>query len=124
MGRSKRGAEYGVNIMSRKLDRRSFLRRMGATASLGALGIVTGTSAARAQITDSDSGANTDPGGNGRGGRRRTVSGITDSDSGTTADRTNYGRGTPGGPGSGTGCSDSDSGANADPVNSAPCPDY
>jgi len=110
--------------MSKKLDRRSFLRRVGATASIGALGIVTGTSAVRAQVSDSDGGANADPGGQGRGGRRSSVSGITDSDGGATADRSNYGRGTPGGAGSGTGCSDSDAGANADPTNSAHCPDY
>lgn len=110
--------------MSKKLDRRSFLRRVGATASIGALGIVTGTSAVRAQVSDSDGGANADPGGQGRGGRRSSVSGITDSDGGATADRANYGRGTPGGAGSGTGCSDSDGGANADPANTAPCPDY
>jgi hypothetical protein len=110
--------------MAKKLDRRSFLRRIGATASLGALGVVTGTGAARAQVTDRDSGSNADPGGQGRGGRRRTVSGITDSDGGATADRANYGRGTPGGAGSGTGCSDNDGGASADPANTAPCPDY
>lgn len=110
--------------MSKKIDRRSFLRRVGATASIGALGIVTGTTAVRAQVSDSDGGANADPGGQGRGGRRNSVSGITDSDGGSTADRANYGRGTPGGAGSGTGCSDSDGGANADPANTAPCPDY
>jgi hypothetical protein len=110
--------------MSKKLDRRSFLRRVGATASIGALGIVTGTTAARAQVSDSDGGATADPGGQGRGGRRSSPSGITDSDGGSTADRSNYGRGTPGGAGSGTGCSDSDGGANADPANTAHCPDY
>ena len=54
--------------MSNKLDRRSFLRRVGATAGIGALGIITGTSAARAQVSDSDTGRNADPAGRGRAG--------------------------------------------------------
>jgi len=99
--------------MNKKLDRRSFLRRVGATASIGALGIVTGTTAVRAQVSDSDSGANADPAGRGR-------TGVTDSDTGGNADRVGHGRG--GGSsgssdtgGSGRSCSDSDGGSYADP---------
>jgi hypothetical protein len=34
-----------------------------------------------------------DPGGNGRGPRRNSQTGMTDGDSGSTADSANYGRG-------------------------------
>ncbi|MGP1283867.1 MAG: twin-arginine translocation signal domain-containing protein [Parasphingopyxis sp.] len=95
--------------MSKKLDRRSFLRRVGATAGIGALGIVTGTSVARAQVTDSDTGANADPVGRGR-------TGVTDSDTGSSADRAGHGRGSRSDPGGrGRNCSDSDGGSRADP---------
>ena len=97
--------------MNKKLDRRSFLRRVGATASIGALGIVTGTTAVRAQVSDSDSGANADPAGRGRTGR-------TDSDSGSNRDRANHGRGGRSASdtgGSGDNCSDSDRWIRADP---------
>lgn len=95
--------------MSKKLDRRSFLRRVGATASIGALGVITGTSAARAQVSDSDSGANADPAGRGR-------TGVTDSDTGGSSDRVGHGRGSRSDPGgSGRNCSDSDGGSRADP---------
>jgi hypothetical protein len=53
--------------MSNKLDRRSFLSRVGATAGIGALAVITGTSIARAQFTDSDTGRNADRAGRGRG---------------------------------------------------------
>jgi len=47
----------GVSIRSKKFDRRSFLAKMGATAGLGALGLVAGGSPARAfQVTDSNTG--------------------------------------------------------------------
>ena len=95
--------------MSKKLDRRSFLRRVGATASIGALGVITGTSAVRAQVSDSDSGANADPAGRGR-------TGVTDSDTGGNSDRVGHGRGGASDPGgSGRNCSDSDGGSRADP---------
>lgn len=96
--------------MNKKLDRRSFLRRVGATASIGALGIVTGTTAVRAQVSDSDSGANADPAGRGR-------TGATDTDTGANADRGYRGRRAAGsdGTGSGRNCSDSDTGSRADP---------
>ncbi|QLC25939.1 hypothetical protein HFP57_13495 [Parasphingopyxis algicola] len=95
--------------MTKKLDRRSFLRRVGATAGIGALGIVTGTTAARAQVTDSDTGRNADPVGRGR-------TGVTDSDTGSSADRAGHGRGSSSDPGGrGRNCSDSDGGSRADP---------
>jgi hypothetical protein len=95
--------------MNKKLDRRSFLRRVGATASIGALGVITGTTAVRAQVSDSDSGANADPAGQGstsvndrdtsdRGGRGQ----VSDTDSGRNADEAR------------ASCSDSDGGNNAD----------
>ncbi len=95
--------------MSNKLDRRSFLRRVGATAGIGALGIITGTSAARAQVSDSDTGRNADPAGRGR-------SGVTDSDS---TDRAGRGQASDNDTGRNADgvrarCSDSDSGNNAD----------
>ena len=65
--------------MSKKLDRRSFLRRVGAAASVGALGVVAGSPARALQITDSDTGRNADPIGRGRG------TGVTDSDTGRYA---------------------------------------
>ena len=56
--------------MSKKLDRRSFRMRVGVTADFSAIGIVTGTSPARAlQITDSDGGPNADPAGAGCGNK-------------------------------------------------------
>lgn len=91
--------------MTKKIDRRSFLRRVGATAGIGALGVVTGLGATRAgaQITDSDTGANADPAGR---------SGCTDSDSGSRADRAGNGRC---GGGGASGYTDSDSGSMSDP---------
>lgn len=86
--------------MSKKLDRRSFLRRVGATASVGALSVITGATAARAQVTDNDTGRNSDPVGQGRGSSDRAGNGrrCSDNDSGGRAD--------PGG--RGRGCTDSD----------------
>ena len=103
---------------TRKLSRRSFLTRVAGGAIITGGAMVALTGGARAyQVTDSDSGANSDPpgrgrrrsgasgltdsdsgamadpGGNGRGARRTSATGITDSDSGSTADSANYGRG-------------------------------
>lgn len=90
--------------MASKLDRRSFLRRVGATAGIGALGIVTGTGVARAQVTDSDTGPNADP-----------VGGGTDNDTGANMDRVGAGRGSSDRAGNGRSCSDDDAGGRADP---------
>ena len=95
--------------MSKKLDRRSFLRRVGAAAGVGALGVVAGASPARAfQITDSDTGRNSDPIGR---GRRGGSGGVTDSDTGRNSDPVGGGRG--GGSG---GVTDSDTGSYSDPI--------
>ncbi|MDQ4087104.1 MAG: twin-arginine translocation signal domain-containing protein, partial [Pseudomonadota bacterium] len=100
---------------TRKISRRSFLGRVAGSAVVagGAFELMTGT--ARAQVTDNDSGANSDPVGGGRGsrtdtdptdavgqgrgitdgdpsdpaGRGRGRTGITDNDPG---DRPGYGR--------------------------------
>ena len=87
----------------RKLSRRSFMGRVvgGAVAGGGALVILSG-SAEALQVSDSDSGANSDPAGRGR-------TGVTDSDSGPNSDRPNHGRSRSARP-----CTDSDSGPNAD----------
>jgi len=87
----------------RRLNRRSFLRRVaGGAAAAGALGVI---------------------GGEARAWQTGPYTGVTDSDSGAHADNAGHGRG-PGGNNSGqaaqpqpgqTGYSDSDSGANADP---------
>ncbi|MFN2259967.1 MAG: twin-arginine translocation signal domain-containing protein [Parasphingopyxis sp.] len=97
--------------MPNKLDRRSFLRRVGATAGVGALGIITGATALRAQVSDSDTGRNADPVGRGRTGVTDTDSTdavgrgqASDNDTGRNAD------------GVRARCSDSDSGRNADPA--------
>jgi hypothetical protein len=95
--------------MSKKLDRRSFLRRVGAAAGVGSLGLVAGCVHPRAfQTTDSDTGRYADPVGGGRGGGR---GGVTDSDTGRYADPVGGGRG--GGRG---GVTDSDTGRYADPI--------
>lgn len=87
-------------FVSKKLDRRSFMRRVGVTAGIGALGVITGTRVAHAQVTDSDTGRNSDPVGGGRGSSDRGGNGrrCSDDDAGGRAD--------PGG--SGRSCSDSD----------------
>ncbi|NNC72548.1 MAG: twin-arginine translocation signal domain-containing protein [Sphingomonadaceae bacterium] len=90
--------------MNKKLDRRSFLRRVGATAGIGALGVITGTSAVRAQVSDSDTGRYADPAGGG-----------TDNDTGANSDRVGSGRGSSDRAGNGRRCSDNDSGGRADP---------
>ena len=102
----------------RKLSRRSFMTRVvgGAVVGGGALAAL-GSRAAAFQITDADTGQNSDPAnrtgltdrdpsdrpGNGQGARRRA---CTDSDSGPNSD--------PAGNGRGTGVTDNDSGANSD----------
>ncbi|MGE0179202.1 MAG: twin-arginine translocation signal domain-containing protein [Sphingomonas sp.] len=91
---------------TRKLSRRSFLTRVagGAIAGGGALMVLGGTASAY-QVTDSDSGATSDPPGRGRG--RNRIRGCTDADSGQNADPPSAGRGSR--------TTDSDSGPNADP---------
>jgi hypothetical protein len=102
------------------MDRRSFIARIGAASGLGALGVILGSGAARAQVYDRDSGATADrPGGadpeyyrerieaetdadagtladyrgEGRGPRRTEPTGVTDADTGATKDAAEYGRG-------------------------------
>lgn len=89
----------------RKLSRRSFLGRVvgGAVAGGGALVVLSGRAEAL-QVSDSDSGPNSDPPGRGR-------TGVTDSDSGPNSDRPGHGRSRSARP-----CSDSDSGPNSDPA--------
>jgi hypothetical protein len=119
---------------TRKVSRRSFLGTVaGGLAGAGALAIMSGT--ANAQVTDSDSGPNSDQAGRGRG------NGVTDSDSGPNSDQPGAGRGSRGGvtdsdrgpnsdqAGAGRGnrrrrtrpCSDSDQGPNSDPANIRRC---
>ena len=83
-----------------KLSRRSFLSVVaGGALAAGAGAAVTGGAQAR-QVTDSDTGNNSDPVGGGRGGSDRAGKGrrCSDSDAGSRAD--------PGG--QGRACSDSD----------------
>lgn len=79
---------------TRKLSRRSFLTRVagGAILTGGAMVALTGGAQAY-QVTDSDSGANADPPGRGRGGANRRIRGCTDGDAGATADPAGNGRG-------------------------------
>lgn len=117
---------------TRKLTRRSFLGRVAGGVVGGAALVAVGTPAAEAlQVTDRDSGANSDPPGRG-------YTGVTDRDSGSNSDRPNHGRrgrrpvrssyrpctdrdtgrgSDPQGRGRGTGYSDSDSGRNSDRPN-------
>lgn len=90
--------------MRKNLDRRSFLRRVGATAGIGALGVITGTTGVRAQVTDSDTGPSADP-----------VGGGTDNDTGRNSDNVGAGRGSSDRAGNGRRCSDDDSGSRSDP---------
>jgi hypothetical protein len=90
----------------RKLSRRSFMGRVvGGTVAGGAFVALAGQAEAL-QVSDSDSGPNSDPAGRGR-------TGVTDSDGGPNADRPNHGRG---GPRSQRPCTDSDTGPNSDPA--------
>lgn len=122
--------------MNNKLNRRSFLRRAGTGAGIGALSVIIGTNVARAQINDRDTGTNADPRnrsgysdrdsgrsedwpGNGRGGTSgstycRSRSGVTDADSenaATVSDTGGCGRSL----GRRTGITDSDWGSGGDP---------
>ena len=114
----------------RTTTRRSFLRRVGATATAGAALALVGGSGARAQqgrrytgVRDCDSGPSGDPDGYGRGVRSQ----YTDRDNGPGADRACQGRGSNSGS-TGTeyspyqnhtrpesGCSDTDYGQYGDP---------
>lgn len=109
-------------------NRRSFLRRVGATATGGAALALVGGSAAGAQnirysgVTDCDTGNGADRPGYGTGVRNQ----YTDQDTGPNADPRCHGRGTSSGANTGTGynpayhprtnCSDSDYGPNGDPA--------
>lgn len=110
----------------RSTSRRSFLRRVGATATAGAALALVGGSELRAQnysgVTDCDTGNGADRPGYGRGFRNQ----ITDQDTGPNSDPRCHGRGSSSGnSGSGTQydprvqpetrCSDSDYGQYGDP---------
>lgn len=106
----------------RRLSRRSFLGRVVGGAAIGGSALlVLGGTAEAYQVTDNDSGPNSDPPGRGRGrsglsdsdpvdaagnGRGARHATCTDSDSGPNSDGAGRGRG--------NGVSDNDSGANAD----------
>ena len=114
---------------TRKLTRRSFLGRVAGGVVGGAALLAAGAQEAQAlQVSDRDTGNNSDPIGRG-------YTGYSDSDNGRNADRVNHGRrgrrsgggiqgctdndrgsnADPGGRGRGTGHSDNDSGRNSDP---------
>lgn len=90
----------------RKVSRRSFMKRVvgGAVAGGGALVMLSGRAEAL-QVTDRDTGSNSDAPGRG-------YTGYSDSDSGSNADRANHGRSRQGR--TSRGCTDNDSGPNAD----------
>ena len=94
---------------TRKLTRRSFLGRVAGGVVGGAALIATGAHEAEAlQVSDRDSGSNSDPAGRG-------YTGYSDRDSGRNADRVNHGR--RGRRGGGIqGCTDNDRGSNSDPA--------
>ena len=102
---------------TRKLSRRSFLAAVaGTVAAAGAMTVIATDAAEAFQVTDSDSGPNSDAPGRGRGnpGYR---SGCTDSDSGDPSGngrcrRRVYRR---------SGCTDSDSGRYADRPGNGRC---
>ncbi|MDQ8757880.1 twin-arginine translocation signal domain-containing protein [Sphingosinicella sp. LHD-64] len=93
----------------RQLTRRSFLGRVaGGVAITGGAIVALQGKAEAGQVSDNDSGPNSDPPGRG-------YTGVTDSDSGANSDRPNHGRS--GGRRRGIqGCTDSDSGSNSDPA--------
>ena len=109
----------------RTTNRRSFLRRVGATATAGAAMALVGGSELRAQnysgVTDCDTGNGADRPGYGTGNRNQ----FTDTDTGPNADPRCHGRGSNTGGNSGTQynpnyqpdtrCSDRDYGPNGDP---------
>ncbi|MDB5668933.1 MAG: hypothetical protein JWL74_1883 [Alphaproteobacteria bacterium] len=95
---------------TRKLTRRSFLGRVAGGVVGGAALLATGAQEAEAlQVTDRDTGANSDPVGRG-------YTGYSDSDSGRSADRANHGRRGRRSGGGIQGCSDNDRGSNSDPA--------
>lgn len=117
---------------SRRVSRRSFLRRVGTTATAGAALALVGGSELRAQsysgVTDCDTGSAGDRPGYGTGNRNS----YTDQDTGPNGDPRCRGRGPAGqregGPSGGgnygsqpTQCTDRDSGANADPAGRGRC---
>jgi hypothetical protein len=92
----------------RKVSRRSFMTRVvgGAIAGGGALVALSGRAEAL-QVTDRDTGSNSDSPGRG-------YTGYSDSDSGNGSDRANHGRSRQ--RTAARGCTDNDSGSNADGV--------
>lgn len=86
----------------RKLSRRSFLGRVAGGTVAGGAFLALASQAEALQVSDSDSGPNSDPAGRGR-------TGVTDSDSGPNADAPGRGRSRSSRP-----CTDRDSGPNAD----------
>ncbi len=113
--RDTKSLSDGDIVTGRRFGRRSLL----ATAGVGLVGgaaLLGGARPALAGPTDSDTGANADPAGSGRGYVRGRPSTQTDSDEGPDADPAGNGRG-----GAGqrrNAVTDSDSGANADPAGS------
>ena len=108
--------------VARKLTRRGFLQRVAGGLAIGAPLLLAGCSRAGAgQVTDQDSGAQSDPPGHGRG------QGFTDRDEAPINDPPLRGRGygsdsDPSDPSLNGRCSDRDAGPNADPQNgSARC---
>ena len=87
----------------RKLSRRSFLGRVVGGSIAGGAFVALASQAEALQVTDSDSGPNSDPPGRGRG------NGVTDSDTGPNSDPPGRGRGRANRP-----CTDSDTGPNSD----------
>ena len=87
---------------TRKVSRRSFMARVVGGAVAGGGALVALSTAAEAQVSDNDTGTNSDPAGRGRG--------VTDNDSGANSDAPGRGRGS-----RRRACSDNDSGANSDP---------
>lgn len=95
---------------TRKLTRRSFLGRVAGGVVGGAALLATSAQEAEAlQVTDRDTGRNSDPVGRG-------YTGYSDSDSGRNADRVNHGRRGRRRSGGIQGCTDNDRGANSDPA--------
>ena len=87
----------------RRLSRRSFLGRVVGGAVVGGGALVALGNKAEAQVSDNDTGSNSDPAGRGRG--------VTDNDSGANSDPPGRGRGA-----RRASCSDNDSGSNSDPA--------
>lgn len=91
----------------RRLTRRSFLGRVvGGVAVTGGAFVALQGKAEAGQVSDNDSGPNSDPPGRG-------YTGVSDSDSGANSDRPNHGRRVARRV---QGCTDSDTGSNSDPA--------